>query len=219
MIKTHNLCHSVAIDGDQLDILKNINLHINSSETVAIVGASGSGKTTLLGMLAGLDVPSSGSVFINNIDLSSQTEEERAHIRRHNVGFVFQNFQLLESLTALENIMLPLEVKGQKNPKQLAQHYLERVGLSQRANHYPKQLSGGEQQRVALARAFSCEAPIIFADEPTGNLDTKNGEKITELLFDLNKENGTTLVLVTHSQVLADHCQRQVTMSAGELTE
>ncbi len=202
-----------------MQILKNINLDIHKGETVAIVGASGSGKTTLLGMLAGLDVPSSGELTINNTSISALDEEARSTIRRDYVAFVFQNFQLLESLTALENIMLPLEVKGDKQAEKKAASYLERVGLKLRAQHYPRQLSGGEQQRIALARAFACEAPIIFADEPTGNLDAETGALITELLFSMNAESDTTLVLVTHSAELAERCQRQLTMHAGQLSE
>ncbi len=205
-------------DGE-LHILKAINLEIQTAETLAIIGASGSGKTTLLGMLAGLDLPSSGKVFLNNTEITQLTEEERAQIRRQNVAFVFQNFQLLDSLSALENIMLPLEVQGNPKAKEIAKQYIDRVGLTNRAQHYPKQLSGGEQQRVALARAFACEAPIIFADEPTGNLDTQTGKKIADLLFTMNKENNTTLVMVTHSQELAQRCERQVVMNAGELSE
>ena len=218
MIKTHNLRQSVSIYDGQLEILKGIDLEIARGESVAIIGASGSGKTTLLSMLAGLDTPTSGKVYLGDTDITAIDEEERAGIRRQFVAFVFQNFQLLDSLTALENVMLPLEVKGHENAKGIAETYLERVGLSQRARHYPKQLSGGEQQRVALARAFACEAPIIFADEPTGNLDAQTGEKITQLLFEMNQESQTTLVLVTHSPVLAQRCERQLVMSAGALT-
>ena len=205
-------------DGE-LHILKGIDLEIKSGESVAIIGASGSGKTTLLGMLAGLDAPSSGDIFLHDTNITQLSEEERAKLRRQLVAFVFQNFQLLESLTALENILLPLEVKGHPQALANAENYLERVGLKERAMHYPKQLSGGEQQRIALARAFACEAPIIFADEPTGNLDAETGEKIADLLFDMNREHGTTLVMVTHSRDLAERCQRQLTMSAGQITE
>ena len=217
MIKVQNVNQSVPSHDGELHILKSINLEIHQGETLAIIGASGSGKTTLLGMLAGLDLPSSGEIFINDTEITQLPEEERALIRRQLVAFVFQNFQLLESLTAIENVMLPLEVRGNSHARDIAKQYIERVGLADRAQHYPKQLSGGEQQRVALARAFACEAPIIFADEPTGNLDTQTGEKIADLLFKLNKENGTTLVLVTHSPDLANRCGRQVTMNAGQI--
>lgn len=202
-----------------LDILKGINLEIKQGESVAIVGASGSGKSTLLGMLAGLDVPSSGEIFINGKDITSLDEESRAQVRGQFVSFVFQNFQLLGSLNALENVMLPLEVRGDMDPAAKAAKYLERVGLAQRAHHYPKQLSGGEQQRVALARAFACEAPVMFADEPTGNLDTTTGGKIADLLFTMHSEAGATLVLVTHDRGLAQKCQRQFEMAAGELRD
>ncbi len=202
-----------------LHILKGINLEIKSGEAVAIVGASGSGKSTLLGMLAGLDIPSSGKVFLDKHEITDLDEEGRAEVRSELVSFVFQNFQLLGSLNALENVMLPLELKGNRDSEREARQYLERVGLKDRATHYPNQLSGGEQQRVALARAFACEAPIIFADEPTGNLDSDTGEKISQLLFDLNNETAKTLVLVTHSESLANKCQRRFEMQAGELRE
>lgn len=219
MIKTVNLCQQVPVFDGTLDILKGINLEIKQGESVAIVGASGSGKSTLLGMLAGLDVPSSGEVHLNSREITSLDEEARAQMRGQYVSFVFQNFQLLGSLNALENIMLPLEVRGENDPATTAAKYLERVGLAERAHHYPKQLSGGEQQRVALARAFACEAPVMFADEPTGNLDTVTGAKIADLLFTMHSEAGATLVLVTHDRGLAQKCQRQFEMNAGELRE
>ncbi len=200
-----------------LSILKGIDLEIKEGESVAIVGVSGSGKSTLLGMLAGLDTPSSGKVFLGDHDLTAMTEEQRAKVRGDSVAFVFQNFQLLQSLTALENVMLPLEVKGLDKPGEKAEHFLDRVGLKGRHSHYPKQLSGGEQQRVALARAFASNAPVMFADEPTGNLDTRTGDKIANLLFDMNKEAGTTLVLVTHDPDLANRCDRQIEINAGEV--
>ena len=186
---------------------------------MAIVGASGSGKTTLLGMLAGLDVPSSGEVYLGGKDITQLDEEARANLRGRYVSFVFQDFQLLGSLTALENVMLPLEVRGQNDQHALAQKYLTRVDLSHRLNHYPKQLSGGEQQRVSLARAFACEAPLLFADEPTGSLDTQTGNKIVDLLFEMNQEAGATLILVTHDLALAKRCERTLVMEAGELRE
>ncbi|HIG36663.1 MAG TPA: ATP-binding cassette domain-containing protein, partial [Oceanospirillaceae bacterium] len=188
-------------------------------ESVAIVGASGSGKTTLLGMMAGLDSPSHGQLYLAQQDLSQLNEEDRAELRKHQVAFIFQNFQLLPSLTALENIMLPLEVKGSMGAKAVAQKYLQHVGLGQRGGHYPNQLSGGEQQRVAIARAFAAQAPILFADEPTGNLDTQTGHHIIELLFELNQQHQTTLVLVTHDLALAQRCQRRLSLTAGKLAE
>lgn len=219
MIKALDLHQHVAINDGTLRILKGINLEIKSGESVAIVGASGSGKSTLLGMLAGLDIPSGGKVFLAEHEITALDEEARAQVRSTLVSFVFQNFQLLSSLSALENVMLPLELKGDKAAATKAAQYLQRVGLEDRASHYPNQLSGGEQQRVAVARAFACEAPIIFADEPTGNLDTETGEKVAQLLFDLNRETGTTLVLVTHSATLAGKCSRRLQMCSGELTE
>ena len=202
-----------------LTILKGIDLEIKQGETVAIIGASGSGKSTLLGMLAGLDTPSEGKVYVNGKEITELNEEQRAQVRGDYVGFVFQNFQLLGSLTALENVMLPLEVSGQTGVEEKAKQYLQRVGLTGREHHYPKQLSGGEQQRVAIARAFASEAPVMFADEPTGNLDTTTGQKVADLLFAMNQEAGTTLVLVTHDPALAARCHRQVEISAGALVE
>jgi len=219
MIKALGLDQQVPVREGTLQILKGINLEIKSGETVAIVGASGSGKSTLLGMLAGLDIPSGGKVYLGEQEITSLDEESRAQVRNQLVSFVFQNFQLLGSLNALENVMLPLELRGETDAEQKARHYLNRVGLAERESHHPNQLSGGEQQRVALARAFACEAPIIFADEPTGNLDTSTGEKVADLLFDLNQETGTTLVLVTHSPALAGKCARQLEMRSGEILE
>ena len=217
MLRTSNLCQSVQVNDGTLHILKNINLDIQKGESVAIIGESGSGKTTLLGLLAGLDVPSEGNIFIDDVNITQMDEESRGKFRQDYVGFIFQNFQLLDSLTTIENIILPLEVRGGANAEATGLCYLDRVGLANRAHHYPKQLSGGEQQRVAIARAFACEAPIIFADEPTGNLDAKNGDKIAELLFQLNREKQTTLILVTHSMALAKRCTRQIKIQAGEL--
>lgn len=202
-----------------LVILKEIDLSIQQGESVAIVGASGSGKSTLLGMLAGLDTPSGGKVWLDDIEITTIDEEARARVRGEKVGFVFQNFQLLPSLTALENVMLPLEVSNASSPRETARSWLQRVGLGERETHYPQQLSGGEQQRVAVARAFATHAPILFADEPTGNLDTQTGEKIADLLFELNQDQGATLVLVTHDETLANRCSRQLRMNAGELFE
>jgi len=203
--------------GAELEILKGITLEIKSGESVAIIGASGSGKSTLLGLLAGLDVASAGMVTLNGTELGALDEDGRARFRARHVGFVFQSFQLLPALTALENVMLPLELQGHSNVAEQAEHYLRRVELGARMKHYPLQLSGGEQQRVALARAFASRPAILFADEPTGNLDTRTGERIIDLLFELNREEGTTLVLVTHDQALADRCQRRLRMDAGAL--
>jgi putative ABC transport system ATP-binding protein len=203
--------------GAELEILKGITLEIKSGESVAIVGASGSGKSTLLGLLAGLDEASAGSVCINGTDLGALDEDGRARFRGRYIGFVFQSFQLLPALTALENVMLPMELQGHNNVAQQAEHYLQRVGLGERMRHYPLQLSGGEQQRVALARAFASRPAILFADEPTGNLDTRTGQHIIDLLFELNREEGTTLVLVTHDQTLADRCQRRLRLDSGTL--
>lgn len=222
MLKVVNLHHRVPVAGGHLDILKGIDLEIKSGESVAIVGASGSGKSTLLAIMAGLDVPSSGAVLVAGQDITALDEEQRSLMRAQYVSFVFQDFQLLSSLTALENVMLPLEVRDQGTAKEIqakARQYLERVGLSERLEHYPKQLSGGEQQRVSLARAFACEAAILFADEPTGNLDAETGESVAALLFAMNKEAKTTLVLVTHDAALAARCERRLVMSAGHLQE
>ncbi|WOJ93975.1 ABC transporter ATP-binding protein [Congregibacter variabilis] len=219
MITAENLGKRVPMAEGELAILKGINLEIKSGESVAIIGASGSGKSTLLGLLAGLDTASDGQVCIDGTDLQALTEDGRAALRGRDVGFVFQSFQLLPALTALENVMLPLELKGDGNASERAAGYLERVGLADRRDHYPRQLSGGEQQRVAIARAFAGSPRILFADEPTGNLDRATGERITDLLFGLNREEGTTLVLVTHDLQLAKRCERQLQMDSGELYE
>lgn len=203
-------------DGD-LTILDDIGFRIEHGDTVAIVGASGSGKSTLLSLLAGLDVPSSGTVTLDGERLSGMDEDGRARVRGEKVGFVFQSFQLLPSLTALENVMLPLELRGDADAEGPARQILEKVGLGQRLGHYPRQLSGGEQQRVALARAFVTRPSLLFADEPTGNLDTHTGQAIIELLFALNADAGTTLVLVTHDDHLAARCQRLLRLDAGRL--
>jgi putative ABC transport system ATP-binding protein len=205
--------------GTELAILKGITLEIKSGESAAIIGASGSGKSTLLGLLAGLDEATAGTVTINGTDLGALDEDGRARFRGQHIGFVFQSFQLLPALTALENVMLPLELQGQSKVAELAQNYLQRVGLGARTGHYPLQLSGGEQQRVALARAFASRPSILFADEPTGNLDTKTGDHIIDLLFELNREEGTTLVLVTHDQALAERCQRRLRLDGGALVQ
>ena len=202
-----------------LQILSPISFEVKSGESVAIIGASGSGKSTLLGLLAGLDQVTEGEIFLDGEGLHSMGEEERAALRGNKVGFIFQSFMLVQSLTALENVMLPAEIAGLDSPKALAMNILEQVGLKHRAHHFPNQLSGGEQQRVAIARAFITSPKILFADEPTGNLDAKNSAKIESLLFQMNREKGTTLVLVTHDNELAEHCDRQLTMNAGELVE
>ena len=208
MIIASNLSKSVQSPEGTLNILSDINLSIMESESLAIVGPSGSGKSTLLGILAGLDTPTSGDVVINNKNIVSMSEEERAKYRSKYVGFVFQSFHLLPGLTAIENVSLPLEIKDVPNTASLANDYLEMVGLKNRARHYPQQLSGGEQQRVAVARAFACQPKILFADEPTGNLDQKTGAKLSNLLFELNKSQKTTLILVTHDMRLASSCDK-----------
>jgi len=217
MIETKNLVKAVVTSEGVLTILKRVSLIIKPGEAVAIVGASGSGKSTLLGLMAGLDGATSGEVILNGHNITQMDEEQRAILRGQLVGFVFQSFQLLPSLTALENVMLPIELKGDPEAKNKAQQLLERVGLGERWHHYPNQLSGGEQQRVAIARAFATEARILFADEPTGNLDTATGSKVVDLLFDLNHEYSTTLVLVSHDERLAKRCGRIVKLVAGEI--
>lgn len=219
MIKTSQLIKRVSTAESELEILRGIDLEIKRGETAAIVGASGSGKSTLLGLLAGLDAPSSGEITLDGTNIVNLDEDERATLRSEKVGFVFQNFQLLPALTALENVMLPLELAGSDGACEKSEEFLSRVGLAERFHHYPRTLSGGEQQRVAIARAFASQPLILFADEPTGNLDTTTGATVVELLFGLNKEEGTTLVLVTHDNTLADRCQRKFTMTAGHLEE
>jgi putative ABC transport system ATP-binding protein len=204
-------------EGEKLVILAAIDLEINAGESVAVMGASGSGKTTLLGILAGLDTPTSGTVALDGHELTTLTEEQRARLRGVLVGFVFQSFQLLGSLTALENVMLPGELRGDADPRGDALLLLDRVGLSPRIHHYPRQLSGGEQQRVAIARAFASRPKVLFADEPTGNLDTVTGARIIDLLFELNAAFATTLVLVTHDSRLAERCDRVIELDAGRI--
>jgi len=217
MISIENLVKRVPTSEGELIILKGISLHVEAGQTVAIVGASGSGKSTLLGLMAGLDTASSGEVVLGGHRLGELDEEQRAVLRGQLVGFVFQSFQLLPSLTALENVMLPIELKNDRDARQKAQQLLERVGLGERGHHYPNQLSGGEQQRVAIARAFASQAQILFADEPTGNLDSATGARVIDLLFALNQEYATTLVLVTHDDRLARKCHRTVRLVAGEV--
>ena len=207
----------VPLPSGELTILDGVGFTIAKGEAVAIVGASGSGKSTLLSLLAGLDVPSSGSVRLDGAAMSALDEDGRARVRGEKVGFVFQNFQLLPSLTALENVMLPLELRGDDDAEGPARQILGQVGLGERLGHYPRQLSGGEQQRVALARAFVTRPAVLFADEPTGNLDTQTGQAIVDLLFQLNREAGTTLVLVTHDERLAARCGRILRLDAGRL--
>lgn len=218
-IKVTNLTHTVTANTGDLTILKGINIDIKEGESVAIVGASGSGKSTLLGLLAGLDVNTSGEIALYDQAFSSMDEEQRALMRGQYVGFIFQSFHLLPSLQAVENVMLPVELKGDNDARNKAETLLDKVGLSHRLTHYPNQLSGGEQQRVAIARAFACSPKILFADEPTGNLDEGNGKIIIEQLFELNQSQGTTLVMVTHDNELAKKCDRQLVMTAGQLVE
>ena len=217
VVRASSVEKKVTTQSGELVILDGIDLEINEGQSVAIVGASGSGKTTLLGILAGLDVASAGTVEIVEAKLSELDEEARALVRGEHVGFVFQSFQLLASLTALENVMLPAELRGESLAADQARQLLETVGLSEREDHYPRQLSGGEQQRVAIARAFASQPTVLFADEPTGNLDTKTGAKVVELLFDLNERFGTTLVMVTHDNELADRCDRKISIDAGHI--
>ena len=217
VLKAADLTRKVSSPEGTLTIVDDVALEIAAGETVALVGASGAGKSTLLALLAGLDLPSSGRVWLAGTEITHLSEDDRARVRAERVGFVFQAFHLLASLTALENVMLPLELAGRADAREAAQAMLERVGLGGRAGHYPRQLSGGEQQRVALARALVTRPAVLFADEPTGNLDTTTGEAIWQLLFDLNAESGTTLVLVTHDTRLAARCGRVLSMSAGRL--
>jgi putative ABC transport system ATP-binding protein len=219
IIQAQNLSYEFISHDNHIQVLRDLNLSILNGEQVAIVGSSGSGKSSLLSLLAGLDIPTSGSVRIQDNAFSSLDEDGRAAVRARSMGFVFQSFQLLPSLTALENVMLPLQLKVQPNAKELSLEALAKVGLSERVQHYPKQLSGGEQQRVAIARAFATQPAILFADEPTGNLDKATGQVIIELLFKMNVEAGTTLVLVTHDVDLANRCQRQLKLENGILTE
>jgi len=215
LVQAQNLVKQVSSPEGTLTILDGVSLRILAGEAVAVVGVSGSGKSTLLGLLAGLDVPTSGTVRLNGVDITGLDEDGRAQVRAQGVGFVFQSFQLLPSLTALENVMLPLELAGRRVPKRTAQTDLVRVGLGERLHHYPSQLSGGEQQRVAIARAFVAKPKILFADEPTGNLDTRTSHKIVDLLFSLNAEYGATLVLVTHNPEMGERCQRSLELDNG----
>lgn len=215
ILNARNLSKVVPSAEGELAILDDVSLSVDKGDSLAIVGTSGSGKSTLLGLLAGLDLPSSGEIHLAGHLLGSLDEDQRARVRAEHVGFVFQSFQLLDSLNALENVMLPLELHGRRDAQAKATALLERVGLGARLHHYPRQLSGGEQQRVAVARAFAAEPAVLFADEPTGNLDSHTGATITELLFELNRERGTTLILVTHDERLAKRCQHVLRLEGG----
>jgi len=217
VLKAENLGKEVSSPEGQLTILAGVDLDVEPGDTVAVVGASGAGKSTLLALLAGLDEPSTGKVWLNGAQFSTLDEDGRARVRAQHVGFVFQSFHLVPSLTALENVMLPLELAGRHDAREAAHEVLATVGLAKRERHYPRQLSGGEQQRVAIARAFVTRPAVLFADEPTGNLDTATGERIMDLLFDLNKASGTTLILVTHDAAIAARCRRRVHLEAGRV--
>ena len=217
IISVEHVFKSVTDTTGTLEILQDIDFALRSRETVAIVGASGSGKSTLLSIIAGLDTPSQGTVRLAGQDLFALSEDDRAALRAEKLGFVFQSFQLLGNLTALENVMLPLELAGRRQARKLATEMLARVGLAERLGHYPKVLSGGEQQRVALARAFVVQPAVLLADEPTGSLDFATGEKVMRLMFDLNRELGTTLLLVTHDRAMAERCLRSITIEAGRV--
>ncbi|WP_017445555.1 ABC transporter ATP-binding protein [Gayadomonas joobiniege] len=219
LLKVKELTKTVWSNGQELKILKPCNFSLEAGQSVAITGRSGSGKSTLLSLLAGLDTASGGEIWLADKPIHKLDEEARAAVRKQHVGFVFQSFMLVDSLTALENVMLPLELSGFKDAEQQAKSLLQSVGLEHRGTHFPNQLSGGEQQRVAVARAFASQPDILFADEPTGNLDAENGQKVEDLLFELNQKSGTTLVLVTHDKNLAKRCQRELAMQAGELTD
>lgn len=217
VLRATGLTKRVATAAGELTILDDIDVAVEQGAQLAIVGESGSGKTTLLGILAGLDLPTAGDVWLDGAEITALDEEQRARVRGRSVGFVFQSFQLIDSLTALENVMLPLELRGERNARRGAHEYLAKVGLAARTTHYPRQLSGGEQQRVAIARAFASAPKVLFADEPTGNLDTRTGAKVARLLFDLNQEANTTLVLVTHDTALAARCGDTLALRAGRM--
>jgi putative ABC transport system ATP-binding protein len=217
VLAAEDVSKEVSSPEGNLTILSGVSFAIEKGESVAIVGASGAGKSTLLALLAGLDLPSTGSIALNGVELTKLDEDGRAALRAANVGFVFQSFHLVPSLNALENVMLPLELAGKKMPRQSALEVIRQVGLSDRWSHYPAQLSGGEKQRVAIARAFATEPAVLFADEPTGNLDSRTGELIMDLMFELNRESSTTLLLVTHDKTLAERCDREISLDAGKL--
>jgi len=218
ILRANNITKRVATPDHELIILDDVSLNVNIGLSLAITGPSGAGKSTLLGLLAGLDTPTSGDIWLADKQITSMDEEGRANVRANTVGFVFQSFQLLDSLTALDNVALPMELAGNQHAREQAQDYLDKVGLDKRIKHYPKQLSGGEQQRVALARAFACQPKILFADEPTGNLDQATGLIISDLLFELNEQSDTTLILVTHETRLAERCDEVVIINDGKLS-
>ena len=217
IIEAKNLSKKVIFNNEEIVILDDINLSVRASSSLAVIGPSGSGKSTLLGILAGLDSPSSGEIFINKNPLHSLSEEARARVRKDCVAFVFQNFELLSGLTALENVMLPLELKSNKGAKEIAINYLEKVDMQNRLMHYPQQLSGGEQQRVAIARAFACEAEVLFCDEPTGNLDSSNSDLIADLIFGAFQESSSALIIVTHDETLANRCDQKIELLDGKI--
>lgn len=217
VLATENVSKKVTSPEGSLTILSDVSFAIDRGDSVAVVGPSGAGKSTLLALLAGLDLPTSGKVWLDGANLSELDEDGRAEVRAASVGFIFQSFHLVPSLNALENVMLPLELAGSANPRQSALKILDQVGLKERVSHYPSQLSGGEKQRVAIARAFATEPAVLFADEPTGNLDSKTGDTIVGLMFELNKNSSTTLVLVTHDRQLAERCDREIRLDAGKL--
>jgi len=217
IIEAKNLSKKVIFNNEEIVILDDINLSVRASSSLAVIGPSGSGKSTLLGILAGLDSPSSGEIFINKNPLHSLSEEARARVRKDCVAFVFQNFELLSGLTALENVMLPLELKSNKGAKEIAINYLEKVDMQNRLMHYPQQLSGGEQQRVAIARAFACEAEVLFCDEPTGNLDSSNSDLIADLIFGAFQESSSALIIVTHDEILANRCDQKIELLDGKI--
>lgn len=219
ILRAKNISKRVRTADHELTILNDVSLSVKAGQSLAIIGPSGAGKSTLLGLLAGLDTPTEGSIWMADKEITAMNEEGRAATRANFVGFVFQTFQLLSSLTALENVALPMELAGNRDATKLAKEYLQRVGLGERLGHYPKQLSGGEQQRVAIARAFACQPKILFADEPTGNLDQTTGAKISDLLFELNQQSDATLILVTHEQRLAERCDETVVIDDGRLTQ
>ena len=219
ILKVNGLKKEVTSGESLLTILDNVSFELQEGQSLAITGPSGSGKSTLLGLLAGLDIATSGEIYLDGIGLHLLDEERRAGIRKEKIGFVFQSFELLPSLTALENVMLPSELKSETKPMENAEYFLERVGLRDRQHHYPNQLSGGEQQRVAIARAFACKSKILFADEPTGNLDPKNGELISKLLFEVNAESDNALVIFTHDHELANNCDKKIELKLGQIVE
>ena len=219
ILEVNKLRKEVSSGDSELTILDDVSFNLEEGQSLAITGPSGSGKSTLLGLLAGLDTATSGEIYLDEVGLHKLDEEDRAILRKEKVGFVFQSFELLPSLTALENVMLPSELKSEDNPQKNAEYFLKRVGLSEREHHYPNQLSGGEQQRVAIARAFACSAKILFADEPTGNLDPKNGQVVSDLLFEVNSETDNALVIVTHDLELANRCDKRIDLKLGRIVE